>query len=116
MNSPADTSTEGQANINAASGDVLPTITPVAQAVPATSIEGVAERKAPKQKAPKQKAPEPPVIFESAERESHQFSICGINPSRNQSGHKLVYEVPADILDRFERHHHIKSGRVRRKK
>jgi len=55
------------------------------------------------------------IDFVSKERESHQFQIIGIRPSRSNDG-RLHFEVPADEADRFSRHHHVVTGRVIRKK
>jgi hypothetical protein len=49
--------------------------------------------------------------FISKERESHQFTILGIRPTR-RGDNRLQFNVPADLVDRFMKHHHVESGRI----
>ena len=54
------------------------------------------------------------VIFESTRDEPIQFDVSSIRGHRDQSGKKIVWEVPADRAKRFAEHHHVLSGRIRR--
>lgn len=52
------------------------------------------------------------TVFISAERESHMFSVCGVSAIRDPSGNKLMWEVPADKVEAFSRHHHVVTNRI----
>jgi hypothetical protein len=72
------------------------------------------EEKAPQ---PKKAAPAPTpkdVIFISRDREDASIEIMGIRPIHRSSDNRLVYEVPAGEVERFERHFHVQRGRVQR--
>ena len=62
---------------------------------------------------PKRKAAEPvgPVDFISREPEAQIFEIMGLRPARRED-QRLIWSVPADIAERFARHHHVVTGRV----
>lgn len=54
------------------------------------------------------------VIFESREKEPRPFDIASYRPERHFASGRLIWRVEADDVKRFERHHHVQRGRVRR--
>lgn len=63
---------------------------------------------------PKRKSAEPvaaDVIYISREIEPSVFEIMDIRPARRDD-RRLVWNVPAEIAERFARHHHVVTGRV----
>lgn len=58
--------------------------------------------------------PEPDVVFESRNPEPAPFEINGIRPIRDFSSGRLLWGVPAEEADLFEKHHHVLTNRVRR--
>lgn len=59
-------------------------------------------------------AAEATVFFESVIDEPIQYDVCGIRAHRDPSGKKCRWRVPASMVDRFSRHSHVVSGRVKR--
>lgn len=59
--------------------------------------------------------PEPSDItaFESRDEEAGMFEITGIRSTRLPNM-KLRWEVPADKLEKFSKHHHVVRGRVKK--
>lgn len=74
-----------------------------------------AKKAAPKKAAPKKSAKKD-AIFISREKEPMQFSILGIRARRDDARSRLVFEVPAELVERFRRHHHVLIGRVQEEK
>lgn len=66
------------------------------------------------QKAVKKDTRANSVIFESANAESHQFDVCGVRGYRDNSGKKVLWRVPEDRVERFERHTFVVNGRIKR--
>lgn len=52
------------------------------------------------------------VIFTSRIKEPTQFDVANISPTRDFGTGKLIYVVEEDDVERFERHHHVQSGRI----
>lgn len=52
------------------------------------------------------------VTFVSREKEPVAFPVAGYNPTRRFQDMRLVWEVSADDVERFKRHHHVQSNRV----
>ena len=63
---------------------------------------------------PKSKSREP-ITFESREKEASMFKVMDIRPTRNFSTGRLEWEVPADTVELFEKHHFVMNGRIARK-
>lgn len=74
-----------------------------------------AQAPTPKPKAqPKPKTAETVVFFESSDNEPLQFDVCGIRAHRDPSGQKCRWRVPVDMAERFARHSHVLSGRIKK--
>ena len=56
------------------------------------------------------------VWFESREKEPSQFSVANISSIRNFNSGRLEWEVAADDVERFEKHHFVMNARVVRKR
>lgn len=69
-----------------------------------------------KQAKPKKAKPEPEFVwYESREKEPSMFNCMDIRPIRNFSTGHLEWEVPAALVERFDRNHHVVMGRIVRK-
>ena len=66
-------------------------------------------------KVKKAKAKPEVVWFESREKEPSMFDCMDINSILNFSNGRLEWEVPAEMVERFNRHHHVVMGRIVRK-
>lgn len=53
------------------------------------------------------------VLFRSARKETHEFTIMGIRGTRGED-QRLSFGVPAEAADKFSGHAHVISGRVSR--
>lgn len=53
-------------------------------------------------------------IFESREPEPSMFPVCGIRPERSVSDNRLIWRVPPENLELFERNFFVQTGRVHR--
>lgn len=51
------------------------------------------------------------VEYISREPEAQVFEIMELRPARRED-RRLVWSVPAEIAERFARHHHVVTGRV----
>ena len=77
---------------------------------------------APKTVTPIAPAPKTPakIRFESRNPESSQFSVLGVRGMRKEGSRSsdepltVVWDVPADMVERFERHFFVATGRIRR--
>lgn len=71
----------------------------------------------PKPRASKKVDPTPApasVTYESRQKEPYAFEVAGIKPTRDFTDGRLIWTVPADDLERFEKHHHVVNNRIRR--
>ena len=50
--------------------------------------------------------------YESREKEPYSFICADYKPIRNFTSGRLEWEIPAEDIDRFERHHFVEIGRV----
>ena len=55
------------------------------------------------------------VWYESREKEPVQFEAAGIRSVRDFSSGRLLWEVAADDVARFEKHFFFTTGRIRRR-
>jgi len=55
------------------------------------------------------------VYYESREKEPSMFDVADISSTRDFSDGRLNWKVQASDVERFEQHHFVQSGRVRRK-
>jgi|GEM_PF-4628496 len=92
---------------------------PAKKAAPATTPEAKTEDTGPVgTKLPKDESPSAPkqsdwVLFVSTDKESVSFNI-GPFPSFRWEGERLAWRIPADKAGRYDAHHFVVSGRVRR--
>lgn len=71
----------------------------------------------PQAAPPKPEAPKPPKthLFVSKEAEPYQFAVMGIKSVRYQKDRgRIAWEVPADKVERFKKHFHVKRGRIKK--
>lgn len=68
----------------------------------------------PRRRRAKAEAELPPavVVFRTRLPEIESFPVMGINPTLDVTRTYLEWVVPADLADRFSRHHHITNGRI----
>jgi hypothetical protein len=88
---------------------------------PAPDITSFDPAAAPDTLAPPDASPEappaddPPVVhFRSTMPELQQIEVMGIFPRRDSTMSYLIWDVPADDADRFERHCFVVGGRISR--
>lgn len=55
-----------------------------------------------------------PVYFRSVNDEGTQFVVAGYKAHRPLIGRYIMWRVPAEDAERFEAHHFVTVGRVRR--
>ena len=55
------------------------------------------------------------VVYESREKEPSMFEAAEYWPVRNHSNGRLEWTVPANDVERFERHFFVQTGRIVRK-
>ena len=92
-----------------------PDITPedvVPEAPPEVPVAAPSRRS--RKKAAAEEAEDPAVVFyvSAYDPEPSAFEVAKLKPFRQFSSGKLVWAVPADDAERFERHHHFVTGRV----
>lgn len=80
------------------------------------TVEKEATKKSPKKTAPERAVSKKPAVvrFRSTGTEPSGFDVNGITPIREPDNKHLVWEVPAERADIFERHHHVQFGRITR--
>lgn len=109
---PAEVSTALVESLEPAPAEAVPPapeVVPAPEAAPAPDPAPVEE---PPKKRSRSKFSSTPVIFRSKDNDRTPYTVCGIYPYADMATGQLLWEVPQELIPRFQRHHHVTGGRI----